>query len=179
MAIETLANQAAGAAMEALGAHLAGACASAFQAFLRRRPALSDGGSVDERRAAAAAFRVAVIEYKTALSLLAGLRVRLAGAVVTLPIVIKQLHRIPALSDALADTALELCTVGTQPVIDQANVVVEALNRASREFGSGPAKSRGARVSVALSEVDEALGGLTMAVRLDCGHAPLSVEGTQ
>lgn len=173
MAIETLANQAAGAAVEALTTRLAGACASAFQAFLRKRPALTDGGSVDERRTAAAAFRVAVIEYKTALSLLAGLRIRLAGAVLTMPILIKQLHRIPALGDALADTALELCTVGTQPVIDQANVVVESLNRASREFGSGPAKSRGTRVSAALSEVDEALGVFTMFVRSDCGHAPL------
>lgn len=173
MALETLANHAAEAAVEALAARAAGASTSAFGAFLRRRPRLTDGGGIVERRAAAAAFRRAVIEYKTAISLLAGLRVRLPGAILTLPIVIKQLHRMPTLSDALTDAALELCTVCTQPVIDQANIVAESLSKASREFGSGPAKSRGGRVSAALAEVDEALGGFAMAVRTDCGHVPL------
>src|SRR4051794_36118944 len=117
MALEVLATKAAEAAVGSLATRAVGASTSALGAFLRRRPSLTDGGTLLERTAAAAAFRRAVIEYRTSLALLAGLRVQLIGAAVTLPIIVKQLHRLPSLSAQLSDAALDLCTAGTEQVI--------------------------------------------------------------
>lgn len=53
-----------------------------------------------------------------------------------LPILVKHPHRTPTLREELTDAALEPCTLDTQPVIDQAQVVMKGLGRASRLFAA-------------------------------------------
>lgn len=173
MALESLGTHAADAAVGALATGAVGASTSAIKAFLSRRPGSTDGGTTAERAAAAAAFRHAVIDFRITMALLAGLRVRLVGAAITLPLIVKHLHRLPSLSAALSNTALELCTVGTHPVIEQADAVVVALSHAAHEYSKAPTRTRNQRVMLALAHVDQALGDFTRTVRTDCGHSPV------
>jgi hypothetical protein len=139
------------------------------------------GGSTEDRQEAYAQLRRSVIEFRTALAVLAATTPRRAGALWMVPLHLRLIRRIPDLSSELLDRLLAVHTVGRLAAIEAADSLLTSLASAvdvySETSGDRRARLEG-KMDVALVKVDGALADFTMAVRRDLGfgdvrtHAP-------
>jgi hypothetical protein len=138
------------------------------------------GGSTDQRQEAYSQLRWSVIEYRTSIATLTASPPRLVGALWSVPLYLRMLHRIPDLSSEVLDRLLAVHTVGRLPAIEAADALLITLASAADVYsdttGNQPGK-RVERVGVELAKVDEALADFTVAVRGDLGFGDARTEG--
>ncbi|MDC5696456.1 hypothetical protein OO014_04240 [Intrasporangium calvum] len=137
----------------------------------RRKP--SDGGTDAERAQAAARFLHAVIDYRTTLTVLAGVRATLSGVFITVPLLVRQINRIPHLTTEVTDAYAAFYTVGSASVLAEADSVLVSLDRASEVFHASSRRERGRRVNEALADLDAAIEKLVAVVRVDRRFKPI------
>ncbi|NMM29688.1 MAG: hypothetical protein HHJ10_01210 [Cellulomonas sp.] len=132
----------------------------------------SRGGSVEERKEAYALFRRSAIEFRTSLAVLIAAPPRLVGALWSVPLHLRMLHRMPDDSSRLLDDFLAVHTVGRLPAIEAAEELLTRISAAVHDY-SGHEDDRHAKrngkTGVDLSPIDEALADFTLAVRRDLG----------
>ena len=137
------------------------------------------GGSIDDRQEAYAQLRRSVVEFRTALAVLAATTPRSVGAVWTVPLHLRLIRRIPDLSSELLDRLLAVHTVGRLPAIEAADSLLTSLASAvdvySETSGDRRARLEG-KVNAALADVDVSLADFTVAVRRDLGFGDGQTE---
>lgn len=138
------------------------------------------GGSTDQRHEAYAQLRWSVIEYRTSIATLAASTPRLVGALWSVPLYLRLLHRMPDLSSKVLDRLLAVHTVGRPPAIEAADALLLRLASAADVYSdtaSDQPCSRVGKVGVELAKVDEALADFTVAVRVDLGFGDVRTQG--
>lgn len=137
------------------------------------------GGSPEDRQEAYAQLRRSVIEFRTALAVLAATTPQRVGAIWMVPLHLRLIRRIPDLSSELLDRLLAVHTVGRLPAIEAADSLLTSLASAvdvySETSGDRRARLEG-KVDAALVKVDEALADFTMAVRRDLGFGDVRTQ---
>jgi hypothetical protein len=138
------------------------------------------GGSTDQRQEAYSQLRRSVIEYRTSIAILTASPPRLVGALWSVPLYLRLLHRIPDLSSEVLNRLLAVHTVGRGPAIEAADTLMIRLASAASVYsdttGDQPGK-RVEKVDVELAKVDEALADFTVAVRVDLGFGEKPTDG--
>ena len=85
------------------------------------------GGSKDERKEAYSQLRWSVIEFRTFLAVLSAAPPRLVGALWSVPLHLRVIHRMPDLSSELLDRLLAVHTVGRLPAIEAADTTLTRI----------------------------------------------------
>jgi hypothetical protein len=140
----------------------------------------SPGGSPEQRQEAYSQLRRSVIKYRTCIATLTASPPRLVGALWSVPLYLRLLHRIPDLSSEVLDHLLAVHTVGRLPAIEAADALLITLASAAEVYSDTAGNQPGRRVDkvgVELSKVDEALAEFTVAVRVDLGFGEKPTDG--
>jgi len=140
------------------------------------------GGAKEERQEAYSRLRWSVIEFRTSIATLTASPPRLVGALWSVPLYLRMLHRMPDLSSELLDRLLAVHTVGRLPAIEAADTLLTRLATAVDVYletsGDRHAGQDGkVKVGVELAKVDEALADFTVAVRGDLGFGDGQAQG--
>jgi hypothetical protein len=140
------------------------------QRIFKKKEGLSDGGTSEQRFAAAETLRRACVELRTALDVLWSLPVGFVGGLVSLSIIHRLLHRIPSLTVAVSDGFLGVAMVGRREVVEAAEGVASALQMVLKQHevpASGRSQRR--RVVTDWTDFDQALSHFVGAARSDLG----------
>ncbi len=138
-----------------------------------------DGGTAEQRFDAYERLRRGCVELRTVLDVLWSLQtLRLSGALISVPIYLRLLHRITPLGAAVNDAFLAVALVGTRDVVESADELAEALQavvkRRQADHFRRIQKTPG---RADWSEFDTALGRFVETSRADLGIQPLTKEG--
>lgn len=121
--------------------------------------AAQDGGTLQQRFTAYEDLRRACVELRTVLDVLWSLQpLRFVGALVSLPIQFRLLHRITPLAAAVNDAFLAVAVVGRRDVVASAQGLAKGLQSVLESRKSAGAGRRTAARHTDWSDFDEALG---------------------
>ena len=140
----------------------------------KRKPGLAEGGTSEQRFTAYERLRRACVELRTALDVLWSLPTGFVGGLVSLSIVYRLLHRIPALTVAANDGFLGVAVVGRQDAVVAASAIATGLQSAIKQHdpaASGRSRKKG--VVTDWTDFDQALGRFVAVSRSDLGIQPL------
>lgn len=136
------------------------------------------GGSVEQRLAAYERLRRESIEIRTTLDILWSMPMTLQGALVSLPLYIRLLHRIPTQGAAMNDAFLGVAMVGQCHVVKAADSLARAFQSVSHEVERRPrSRWRNKRVRPDWTSFDSALREYVSRCREDLGIQAL--EGVE
>lgn len=136
----------------------------------------SQGGTVEQRLASYDRLRRACVDLRTTLPILWTLPLTAGQAVLSLPVLYRQVNRIPDIGTELNDAFLGVATLGSPDVVAKAASLAEELQKVCTQQQASAKTKRRHRTPADWTAFDEALGRFVQSTRKDLGIAMLDPQ---